>query len=92
MIRSLRHRGLRRLHERGYASGVNAAHVGGIARVLSYLDVARMPRDIDYPGLRLHPLTGNLRGYWSVLISGNWRIIFWVEGNHVTDVDLVGYH
>jgi plasmid maintenance system killer protein len=29
---------------------------------------------------------------WSVSISGNWRVIFEFEGQHVTNVDLVDYH
>ena len=92
MIRSFRHRGLKLFHERGDASRIHAAHRSRIARILGYLKVARMPRDMDFPGLRLHPLTGNLTGYWSVSVSGNWRIIFRFEGSHVTDVDLVDYH
>jgi proteic killer suppression protein len=47
---------------------------------------------IDLPGYRLHPLKGDLRGYWSVWVTGNWRIIFWFDGSHVLDVDLVDYH
>lgn len=92
MIRGFRHRGLRRLHERGDAAGVQAAQRKRIIRILGYLDMARMPRDMDFPGLRLHPLTGNLDGFWSVSVSGNWRIIFRFEGSHVADVDLVDYH
>jgi proteic killer suppression protein len=92
MIRSFRHRGLKRLHERGDASRVHAAHRGRIARILGYLDMARSPRDMDFPGLRLHPLTGNLSGYWSVSVSGNWRIVFRFVDHHVIDVDLVDYH
>jgi proteic killer suppression protein len=92
MIRSFRHRGLRLLHERGDPSRIHAAQRKRILRILSYLDVARTPRDIDYPGLRLHPPTGSLNGFWSVSVSGNWRIIFRFEGSHVTDVDLIDYH
>jgi proteic killer suppression protein len=92
MIRGFRHRGLRRLHERGDAAGVHATHRKRIVRILGYLDMARIPRDMDFPGLRLHPLTGNLDGFWSVSISGNWRIVFRFEGGHVADVDLVDYH
>ena len=47
---------------------------------------------MNFAGLRLHPLTGDLSGYWSVSVSGNWRIIFRFQGSHVTDVDLVDYH
>jgi len=92
MIRSFRHRGLRLLHERGDASHIHAAYRSRVVRILSYLNMARMPRDMDFPGLRLHPLTGNLSGFWSVSVSGNWRIVFRFEGNHVADVDLVDYH
>lgn len=69
MIRSFRHRGLRLLHERGDPSRIYAAQRKRILRILSYLDVARTPRDMDYPGLRLHPLTGSLNGFWSVSVS-----------------------
>jgi proteic killer suppression protein len=92
MIRGFRHRGLRLLHERGDDSRIHAAHRTKIARILGYLNMARMPRDMDFPGLRLHSLTGNLSGFWSASVSGNWRIIFRFDGTHVTDVDLVDYH
>ncbi|HWK96520.1 MAG TPA: type II toxin-antitoxin system RelE/ParE family toxin [Pseudolabrys sp.] len=92
MIRSFRHRGLKRLHERGDASGIQAAQKKRILRILAYLDDAQSPRDVDFPGLRLHPLTGNLAGFWSLSVSGNWRVIFRFEDSHVADVDLVDYH
>jgi proteic killer suppression protein len=44
------------------------------------------------PGYRLHALKGDLKGYWSVTISGNWRIIFTFENGDAFDVDLVDYH
>jgi proteic killer suppression protein len=88
MIRSFRHRGLRLLHERGDASRVHAAHRNKIARILGYLNTARIPRDMDFPGLRLHPLSG----FWSVSVSGNWRIVFRFEDSRVADIDLVDYH
>ncbi len=47
---------------------------------------------MDYPGLRLHPLTGDLSGFWSVTVASNWRIIFRFDGVDVADVDLVDYH
>ena len=63
MIRSFRHRGLRRFYERDDASHVHAAFRKKIARILADLDSARVPRDMDFPGLRLHPLTGDLKGF-----------------------------
>jgi proteic killer suppression protein len=63
MIRSFRHRGLRLLHERGDNSRIHAVYRSKVARILGYLDVARQARDMDLPGLRLHPLTGNMSGF-----------------------------
>ena len=47
---------------------------------------------MDFPGFRLHPLTGDLKGFWSVTVSANWRIIFRFEGADVIDVDFLDYH
>ena len=47
---------------------------------------------MDLPGFRLHPLRGDLAGYWSVDVSGNWRIVFRLDGPDASDVDLVDYH
>ena len=75
------HRGLRRL-DRGDPSNVRADQARRIADVLGHLDKAIRPSDLDLPGYRLHPLKGDLKGMWSVTISGNWRIAFrFVDGN-----------
>jgi proteic killer suppression protein len=92
MIRSFRHRGLKRFYERDDASQIHASFRKKVARVLADLDSALMPQDMDFPGLRLHPLTGDLKGFWSVTISANWRIIFRFDDADVVDVDLVDYH
>ncbi len=47
---------------------------------------------MDFPGLRLHPLTGDMKGFWSVTVSANWRIIFRFEDLDACDIDLVDYH
>ena len=60
--------------------------------MLAHLDSTTEPSDADLPGYRLHPLKGDLKGRWSVTISGNWRITFrFVEGAAL-DVDLTDYH
>ena len=92
MIRSFRHRGLKRFYERNDASQIHAVYRKKVARILADLDSARVPQDMDFPGLRLHPLTGDLRGFWSVTVSANWRIIFRFDDADVVDVDLVDYH
>ena len=35
---------------------------------------------------------GKLKGYWSVTVKANWRIIFRFEGEDVYDVELIDYH
>ena len=92
MIRSFRHRGLKRYYERDDASQIHAAYRKKVARILADLDSARVPQDMDFPGLRLHSLTGDLKGFWSVTVSANWRIIFRFDDADVVDVDLVDYH
>ena len=92
MIKTFRHRGLRRLYERDDPSRLGADLVNRIALALADLDEASKPGDINMPGYRLHPLKGDMVGLWSISISGNWRITFRFEGGDVYDVDLVDYH
>ncbi len=63
-----------------------------IALALADLDDAGKPSDLDLPGYQLHPLKGDLKGFWSISISANWRIIFRFEEGDAYDVDLVDYH
>ena len=92
MIRSFRHRGLRRLYERDDPGRIAADQLCRITLALADLDAAGKPSDLDLPGYRLHPLRGDLRGMWSISITGNWRITFRFEDGDVNDVDLVDYH
>ena len=92
MLRTFRHRGLKRLYANDDRRSLNAEHVDKIARVLALLNRASRPQDMDLPGFRLHPLKGDLIGFWSVTIRANWRIIFRFEDGDVTDVDLIDYH
>ena len=73
-------------------SGVRAGQADRIRDVLAHLDRAETPRDLDLPGYRLHALKGDLKGYRSVTISDNWRIIFRFDEGDAFDVDLVDYH
>jgi toxin HigB-1 len=92
MIRSFRHRGLERLFERGDRSRVQPEQVAKIRRILARLDAAASPAEVDAPGFRLHPLKGNLKGFWAVQLTGNWRIVFRFEDQDAVDVDLIDYH
>jgi len=92
MIKTVRHRGLKRLIERGDPSKINPQQIGRVRRILTLLQGAEQIEDMNLPGFVLHPLTGELRGFWSVRVSGNWRLIFRFEDGHAFDVDLVDYH
>ncbi len=92
MIRTLRHRGLRRLYQDGDGSKLKADQRDRIADVLAHLDKAIKPADLDLPGYRLHALKGDFKRFWSVTILGNWRLIFRFADGDVFDVDLVDYH
>ena len=92
MIRRFRHKGLQALFETGSTRGINAEHAAKLRRMLLLLDGGPLPGAMDLPAYRLHQLKGDLKGSWSVRVSGNWRLIFDVEGEDATDVDLVDYH
>jgi toxin HigB-1 len=92
MIVGFRHKRLAKLYREGDRSKVAANHVDKIERILARLDQSEKPADMDIPGYRLHPLKGPLRGFWSVSVSGNWRIIFRFDNGNACDVDLTDYH
>lgn len=80
------------MYERGDVSRVGSNLSDRIALALADLDDAGKPSDLDLPGYRLHPLKGHLKGYWSISISGNWRMTFRIEDGDAYDVDLTDYH
>ncbi len=92
MIRTFRHRGLKRLYERGDPSKIRADQAERIALALADIDDVSKPSELDLPGYRLHPLKGDLKTFWSISISAHWRIIFRFEEGDAYDVDLIDYH
>jgi proteic killer suppression protein len=92
MIVSFRHKGLKRFFENDDRKGVSAEYVERIDDILSLLDAAVTVEDMDVPTFRLHALVGDLKGFWSIVVCANWRIIFRFEAGKAFDVDLVDYH
>ncbi len=92
MILGFRHKGLERLFVKGDRGQVSPKLISKVERVLARLEEAKEPHDMNLPGFGLHQLKGNRAGYWSVRISGNWRITFCFKGQDVSDVDLIDYH
>ena len=92
MIRSISHKGLKRLHEDDDPRGVVAEHDVKLRDILARLDAARAVADMDLPGFRLHPLKGALKGFWAVTVRANWRVIFRFADHDAFDVDYADYH
>ncbi|MBC8029226.1 MAG: type II toxin-antitoxin system RelE/ParE family toxin [Pyrinomonadaceae bacterium] len=92
MIVGFKHKGLEKFFAEGIKSGIQAKHAERLRLILGRLNVSMNPRDMALPGLNLHELSGDRKGTWSVRVSGNWRITFKFEGEHVTGVEYEDYH
>jgi toxin HigB-1 len=92
MIGSIRHKGLKRLHDDNDRRGVIGEHVEKLSDILARLDAAGSVEDMDLPGFKLHPLKGNLKGFWAVTVRANWRVIFRFVDGDALDIDYVDYH
>ena len=91
MIRTIRHKGLKRLFEQDDPSGVNREHADELRDILATLHAAPTVAHMDLPGFRLHSLKGQMKGVWAVTVRANWRVIFRFDDG-ATDVDYVDYH
>lgn len=92
MIKSFRHKGLRRLYEDDDARGVPAEHLTKLRNILARLDAAGALEDMNLPGFNLHALKGQLQGYMAVTVRANWRVIFRFVDGHANEVDYLDYH
>lgn len=92
MIQSFAHRGLEAFFTKGSKAGIQAIHAGKLRLILATLDDARTIDDVVSPAFRLHPLKGDMRGYWSVTVQANWRVIFKFENGDAHVVDYLDYH
>lgn len=92
MIVSLGNKALKLYYEKGDASKLQPQHVSKIRLILSRLDAAKLPKDMDVPGYNLHQLTGDMKEFWAVKVDKNYRIIFRFVGEDVQDVDYIDYH
>ncbi len=92
MIKSFKHKGVKRFFETGSKVGIQPDHANKLARQLALLDRAMNPEDVNIPGWRLHPLVGDLSPHWAITVSGNWRLTFAFEDGDVILVDYQDYH
>ena len=92
MIASFAHKGLEDFFYDGSKRGIQPRHARKLADILDRLDAAHQVEDMRYPGSDLHPLRGDLAGYFAVSVSGNWRVIFQFEDGNAFRVNYLDYH
>jgi len=92
MIKSFRHAGIERFFATGSKAGIQPKHAARLRVLLTRLDAATRPADMDLPGWRFHPLKGRLEDHFAVWVDKNWRLTFMFEGAHAVLVDYQDYH
>jgi len=91
MIKSWKHKGLRKFFDTGNKSGITTSHEKRLKIILQRLNAALDPNDMNTPGMGFHKLVGSLKGFYSITVNGNWRVIFKFEGANAIDIDYVDY-
>jgi proteic killer suppression protein len=92
VIRTFRHRGLERFFKTGSKIGIQPAHEARLRILLTTLNLASAPQDMNRPGWDWHPLKGVLKGHWAVTVNRNWRLTFTFDGEDAILVDYQDYH
>ena len=92
MIKSFKHKGLKRFFTTGNTAGIQQAHKARLEERLTALHTAFSVEDVNIPGWRLHALKGDREGQWAINVSGNWRVVFEFENGHAYVVNYEDYH
>lgn len=92
MILSFRHKGLKLYYEKGDASKLQPQHISKLKLILTRLDAAKTPEEMQVPGYNMHSLSGELKNFWSVKVDKNYQVIFRFEEENVHDVNYIDYH
>ena len=92
MIKTFKHQGLEKFFCNDHRSLLNPQHLDRINRLLDRLDAVQIVQDLNLPGYGLHKLAGDRKDFWSIKVSGNWRITFRFDKGHAYEVNLEDYH
>jgi toxin HigB-1 len=92
MIKSWQHKGLKDFFETSRMAGIRADHAKRLKIILQRLNAAISPNDMNTPGMKFHNLKGELKGFYSVGVNKNWRVIFKFDGQDAILVDYLDYH
>lgn len=92
MIRSFRHKGVEKFFKNGSKAGIQPKHAAKLNELLTVLNIATRPEQMNVPTWQWHALTGNLEGHWVVSVNGNWRLTFTFDGEDAVLIDYQDYH
>ena len=92
MIKSFKNKSLKVLFDSNVKKGIDPKQISRVLDILDLLNAAVEIKDLNFPGAKLHQLKGNYLGYWSIRVSGNWRIVFQFVDGDVFNVDYLDYH
>ena len=92
MIRKISHKGLETFFLTGSKAGIRPEHAKRLKQILGLLNAAATVKDLNFPGSNLHKLRGDREGFLSIVVSGNWRVIFRFEAGDALGVDYLDYH
>jgi len=92
VIRSFKHAGLERFFKTSSKAGIQPSHAKKLRVLLTALDAASNPLEMNGPGWGFHALSGSLKGHWAVSVNGNWRLTFTFTGEDAEVVDYRDYH
>jgi toxin HigB-1 len=90
-----RHKGLKLFYMEEDGKNIPSGMADKLRRLLFALETADNLEQVKrFPGWKLHPLKGNYVGFWSLTVTGNWRLIFRYDekNNSATDLNLIDYH
>lgn len=92
-VRSIAHKGLRRLYEENSPKGVSADTVEKLRKMLTFLEAMEHPEELRaLPLWKAHVLTGDRKGTWSLHVTRNRRLTFRIEDDAIIDLNLEDYH
>lgn len=92
MIKSFKHKGLKKYFELGTTSGIQAKHEKKLRMQLAAIDTAKMIEDLNIPGYKLHKLKGNREEIWAITVNGNWRVTFEFNDGNAYILNYEDYH
>lgn len=92
MIKNFLHKGLKNFYITGSVAGIKPDQKKRLRLILARLEAIRKPEDMNLPGFKFHKLHGEMKGYYSVAVNKNWRIIFKFDDIDAYDIDYVDYH